>query len=545
MNSVWLILIATICFVIAYLTYAQRLADNWGVNNNQITPAHEKEDGIDYVPAKSPVLLGHHFASIAGAAPIIGPVTAAVFGWLPVFLWIVLGSIFIGAVHDMGSIFSSIRHGGRSIAQVIDKTIGRSGKQLFSIFAWLTLILVIAAFMNVTADAFVSTPEAATASILFIGLALVFGIIRQRSDLSLPGLTVIGVALLMGCIYLGVQFPIEMAANTWMMIFVVYIFIASVTPVWILLQPRDYLNSFLLYGILIGSFLGIVIGGPGIEIEGFTSFQTDLGYLFPILFVTVACGAISGFHSLVASGTTSKQLDKEEDTKIVGFGAMLIEGLLAVIALIAAAVITSGEAAELIAAGGPVYLFANGVGSFLATFGIPFDVGVIFGSLTVAAFAMTTLDTATRLARFIFQEYFVPEEEQVEGQESSILGNMYFATLVTVVFAAALGLSGAWADIWPIFGSANQLLASLALLSLAVWLAERGLRNLNVIIPMVFMFAVTLSALVFVAYDNIVAGNYILAILAVVLFVLAVVLVKMASGLLTPQEDPGVRDSGN
>ena len=543
MGSMWLILISVACFLVAYMTYAKRLEEKWGVDKNQITPAHSKEDGIDYVPAKKPILLGHHFASIAGAAPIIGPVTAAQFGWLPVFLWIIIGGIFIGAVHDMGSIFSSIRHGGRSIAQVIDANIGRSGKQLFSIFAWLTLVLIIAAFMNVTAGAFVSTPEAATASILFIGLALVFGIVRQRTNLSLPLLSIIGIALLAICIAIGVNFPISLSATAWMWIFVGYIFVASVTPVWILLQPRDYLNSFLLYGILIFSFIGIIVGNPTIELAGFTSFQTELGYLFPILFVTVACGAISGFHSLVSSGTTSKQLDKEEDTRAIGYGGMLIECVLAIIALLAAAVITGGEASALLAEGGPVLLFATGVGSFLANIGIPAAIGVIFGSLTVAAFAMTTLDTATRLGRFIFQEYFVPEDEEAEGF-AGVMGNMYFATFVTVISSAALGLSGAWADIWPIFGSANQMLAALALLSLAVWLASRGIKNTHIIIPMVFMFAVTLTALVFVARDNFMSANYILAILAVILFIMAVVLARMAFGFLAPEDDKAV-EPGN
>lgn len=543
MGSMWLILISVACFLVAYLTYAKRLTEKWGVDSSQITPAHKKNDGVDYVPAKKPILLGHHFASIAGAAPIIGPVTASQFGWLPVFLWIIVGGIFIGAVHDMGSIFSSIRHGGRSIAQVIDANIGRSGKQLFSIFAWLTLVLIIAAFMNVTASAFVSTPEAATASILFIGLALVFGIVNQRSSLSLTALSVVGVALLLFCIWIGILFPIEMGATTWMWIFVAYIFIASVTPVWILLQPRDYLNSFLLYGILIFSFVGILVGNPSIELAGFTSFQTELGYLFPILFVTVACGAISGFHSLVSSGTTSKQLNKEGDVKAIGYGGMLIECVLAIIALLAASVITGSQATQLLGEGGPVLLFAHGVGSFLGHIGIPASIGIVFGSLTVAAFSMTTLDTATRLGRFIFQEYFVPEDEEVEGK-TSVFGNMYFATFVTVISSAALALSGAWADIWPIFGSANQMLAALALLSLAVWLASRGIKNTHIIIPMVFMFAVTLTALVFVARDNFLDANYILAALAVILFIMAVLLARMAVGFLRPSEKE-VAESSN
>ncbi|SDL49573.1 carbon starvation CstA family protein [Halarsenatibacter silvermanii] len=537
MGSIWLIFIATGLFLAAYLTYARRLVDRWGMDNNQITPAHSKNDGLDYVPAKKPILLGHHFASIAGAAPIIGPVTAAEFGWLPVFIWIVVGSIFIGAVHDMGSLFSSVRHGGRSIARVIEVNMGKSGKRLFSIFSWLALILVIAAFLNVTAGAFVSTPEAATASVLFILLAVVFGFLRKVSGLSLMALSVIGIGLLVLCIWVGLNYPLELAHTTWMWILVFYIFAASVTPVWILLQPRDYLNSFLLYGLLGGAILGILAGNPDIELAGYTSFQTEVGYLFPILFVTVACGSISGFHSLVSSGTTAKQLNKEKDSKAIGYGGMLIEGTLAVLALLAAAIITRGTAADLMAQGGPALVFATGTGNFLNNLGIPTELGVIFGSLTVAAFTLTSLDTAARLGRFIFQEYFVPEEKQGAKEEAGIFGSIYFATFVTVFLGAVLGISGAWDAIWPIFGSANQLLAALALLSLAVWLASRGIKNLHIIIPMIFMFAVTLTALVFVTVENFQAGNYVLAIIAVILFILAIVLARMATGLLSPASE--------
>ncbi len=536
MGSMWIMLVAVICFLVAYLTYARRLTSKWGMDDKQLTPAHEKKDGIDYVPAKKPVLLGHHFASIAGAAPIIGPVAASQFGWFPVMLLIILGGIFIGAVHDMGSIFSSFRHGGRSIAQVIEKNVGYSGKQLFSIFAWLTLVLIIAAFMNVVANAFVSTPEAATAEVILIAMAIAFGLFRHRTKLSMPLQMLIGIVIVVVAVAVGLNLPLAIPFNTWLWIFVIYTFIASVTPVWILLQPRDFLLSFLLYAMLIGTFIGILVGNPGLELAGFTSFQTELGYLFPILFVTVACGAISGFHSLVSSGTTSKQLDKESDSKTIGYGGMLLECTLATVALLAAAVFTSGEASALIAEGGPVLLFANGVGVFLGFLGIPAEIGVVFGTLTVAAFAMTTLDTATRLGRYIFQEYFVPEEAEREG-EQGVLGSRFFATLVTLLFAAALAFTGAWDVIWPIFGSANQLLAALALLSLAVWLASRGIKNIHVVIPMVFMFAVTLVALIFVFRDNLVAANYILAIIALVLFVMAIVLVKMAFGLIKPQEE--------
>ena len=424
-----------------------------------------------------------------------------------------------------------MRNGGRSIGEVINQNIGPTGKKLFSIFAWLTLVLVISAFMSIVAQTFASTPSAATSSVLFIALAIVFGLVRNRSNLSLGALTVIGVILLFVAVAIGLNFPMQLSANVWLGILLVYIFIASVTPVWILLQPRDYLNSFLLYALLIGGFVGIVIGGPSFELQSFTSFHTSSGYLFPVLFVTVACGAISGFHSLVASGTTSKQLNKETDAKMIGYGGMLIESFLAVIALITAAMITKGQASELLANGGPVNVFANGIGNLTANLGIPFTVGMNFAALAVSAFAMTTLDTATRLARFIFQEYFTDAADVESGD--SIFGNMYVATLITVVFAAALTFSGGWSTLWPIFGSANQLLAALALLSLSVWLANNGKKNFYTVIPMIFMFAVTLTALVFLIVQNLSGGSIVLAVLGVLLFVLAIVLVKQSYKHLT------------
>ncbi len=524
--SITVILVAIVLFVLAYFTYGNFLKKSWGLSDKKEAPAHTKNDGVDYVPAEAPVLLGHHFASIAGAAPIIGPIAASGFGWLPVLTWIILGGIFIGGVHDFGSLFTSVRYGGRSIGEVINQNIGESGKKLFSIFAWLTLILVISAFMSIVAATFESTPSAATASILFIMLAIVFGLIRNRSNLSLGSATVIGVILLFVSVAIGLNFPIHIGYNTWLALLSIYIFIASVTPVWILLQPRDYLNSFLLYALLIGGFLGIVIGGPSFELSSFTSFHTTSGYLFPVLFVTVACGAISGFHSLVASGTTSKQLNKETDAKLIGYGGMLIESFLAVIALITAAIITRGQAAELLANGGPVNVFSNGIGNLTTSFGIPFEVGMNFAALAVSAFAMTTLDTATRLARFIFQEYFIDEEDMEKSD--SPLSNMYVATLITVVLAAALTYSGGWSTIWPIFGSANQLLAALALLSLSVWLAKNNKKNFYTVIPMVFMFAVTLTALVSLVFQNLAGGSLILAVLGILLFILAIVLIKQS-----------------
>ncbi len=530
MSSVFLIVTAIILFVIAYVAYGGYLAKKWGIDPKRKTPAHEVNDGVDYVPARAPVLLGHHFASIAGAAPIIGPIAASIFGWIPVFLWIVLGGIFFGAVHDFGALFASVRHGGKSIGEIISKNIGATGKKLFNIFAWLTLVLVIAAFMVVTARTFVSVPSAATSSILFIILAVVFGFATNRSGIPLGIATIGGVVLLFLCVVIGLRYPLQLPQNTWIYIFMAYIFVASVAPVWILLQPRDYLNSFLLYAMLIGAVIGIFVSRPAVELAAYSGFKTNLGYMFPVLFVTVACGAISGFHSLVSSGTSAKQLDKETDAQLIGYGGMLIECVLATIALITAAVVAKDKLAELLNAGGPVNVFSTGVGSFMAGFGIPAAAGKSFAALAVSAFAMTTLDTATRLGRFIFQEFFEMSEH---SGEKSIASNMYVATLVTVVAGAGLALSGQWAAIWPIFGSANQLLAALALLAISVWLAAIGKDNTATKLPMFFMFAVTLTALVTLITKNFGAGNVLLGIIGFLLFVLALILTYQAYKVLT------------
>ena len=432
----------------------------WGVDTSRKTPAHEMGDGIDYVPTSPAVLLGHHFSSIAGAGPINGPIQAAVFGWVPVLLWIIIGSIFFGGVHDYGSLFVSIRHKGKSIGEVINETMGKRGKQLFSIFAWLTLLLVVAAFANIVASTFATTPEAATSSLLFIVLAIGFGYAVYRKGVSLKIGTIVGVILLFICVWLGTVFPLQLSVNTWIVILAIYIFVASTAPVWILLQPRDYLNSFLLYAMMAGALLGIFIYRPTIQLDAVTAFKVVDGksvqYLFPMLFVTVACGAISGFHSLVGSGTTSKQIDNEKDAKAIGYGGMLIEGALAVVALITAAYITKGELSELLK-GGPVNVFSNGVGTFMSKFGIPFETGKTFVALAVSAFALTSLDTATRLGRFIFQEYF----EDPEKETQSPLTNMYVSTAITVVIGSVLA-AGGFAKIWPIFGSGKPIVSCIS-----------------------------------------------------------------------------------
>ncbi len=527
MRSIWLILFAVFSFVIAYIYYGRFLFRRFKLDPKRTTPAHTMEDGIDYVPAKTPVLLGHHFASIAGASPIIGPVTAAVFGWLPVFIWVVLGSIFIGGVHDFSSIVASIRHRGRSIGEIINEHIGSLGKKLFLVFAWSTLILVIAVFTILVARTFVLVPAAATSSLFFLILAVIFGVAVYRMQIPLGIASIIGIALLLGGVWLGIIFPIKINFIMWIFILLIYITIASVTPVWILLQPRDYLNSFLLYMLIFGAGLGIIVGNPQIHLNAFNGFSTNIGYLFPLLFVTVACGAVSGFHSLVGSGTTSKQLDKETDARVIGYGGMLMEGMLAVVALIAAATITSGTYQEFISTdgGGPIALFSASVGGFMSKLGVPIDVGTTFSALAVSAFALTSLDTATRLARFSFQEFFETNEKTTM---SIISSNRYAATGVGVIIAGILALSGEWKAIWPIFGSANQLLAAVALLAVSVWLAKQQIKNAFVLYPMGFMFAVTFSALVLLIINNFSSQNYLLMIIALGLFFIASVLAGLA-----------------
>ena len=528
MSGIILLLLVSLLFLIGYRSYGGYVNKQLAVDDSRPTPAHTMYDGVDYVPAKTPVLLGHHFASIAGAGPIVGPIIAATFGWVPVYLWILLGAIFIGGVHDFSSIIASIRHKGKSIGQIIENHIGMSGKKLFLIFSWSTLILVIAVFINIVASTFERTPSSATSSLLFILLALLFGVAIYRLKAPLWIATIVGVFLLFLSVVLGDYYPLSVSKTVWQWVLIAYIFVASVTPVWILLQPRDYLNSFLLYALILGGLLGIFFAVPQIQLKPFTHFSVpNLGTLFPILFVTVACGAISGFHSLVGSGTTAKQLNKESDGKLIGYGGMLIEGVLAVLSLLAVASLSPQEFQDFYSAHHFVSAFAEGVGRFIHSIpllNIPVSTARTFTALAVSAFALTSLDTATRLARFAFQEFF--EDNTKPASEQNILvRNRFIATLITVTIGGLLTFSGKTDAIWPIFGSANQLLAALALLAITVWLAHQGKKYLFAFIPMVFMFAVTLSALIILFYLNLVVHhNYVLSFLALVLFALSIIL---------------------
>lgn len=537
MSALLLVAFAIIVFVIAYVTYGAWLCKEWGVDSRRKTPAHTKNDGVDYVPASSAVLLGHHFASIAGAGPIVGPIAAAIFGWLPVMLWIIIGGIFFGGVQDFGSLFASIRHDGKSVGQIIEVNIGKTGKKLFSVFAWLTLLLVVAAFVNIVASTFVKVPQAATASILFIILAVVFGFAVYRKGVSLALGSIAGVLLLFVCIWLGMSFPISLSLNTWIVLLLGYVFIASVTPVWILLQPRDYLNSFLLYAMMGGAVIGLLMYRPSLQLAAYNGFKVNGTYLFPMLFVIVACGAISGFHSLVGSGTSSKQISNEKDAKLIGYGGMLIECVLAVIALITAGYVGADKLKELLAGGGPVNVFSDGVGTFMTSIGIPMEVGKPFVALAISAFALTSLDTATRLARFVFQEFFEDDAKEVQ---SILATNRFVSTGITVVLGGLLAVAG-WKQVWPLFGASNQLLGAIALLAMAVWMTNIGRNNKMFVYPMVFMFAVTLTALLLLIKGNMAAGNFILVGFGIALFILALILIYQAYNTLSKKGKKSIK----
>ena len=558
MNAAVLLIISIAILVVGYIFYGGWLSKKWGVDPNKVTPAHTMEDGVDYVPAKAPVLMGHHFSSIAGAGPINGPIQAAVFGWVPVALWVLIGGIFFGGVHDFGSLFASVRNKGKSIGTVIEDSIGLKAKRLFLIFAYLTLLLVVAAFASIVANTFkatylengaidyvASSANATTAiiSIFFIVLAILFGFFVYRRNAPLGVSTIIGVALIAIAMYIGLQWhPIYLSYETWMIICGAYILVASVTPVWILLQPRDYLSSFLLYGMMILAVVGIIGCHPSIDaMPAFTGFKdtlaptgSSLGYLFPALFVTIACGAISGFHSLVGSGTTAKQLNREQDAQPIAYGGMLIESALAIISLCAVAYIWKDYADGTTVV--PTAVFAGGLSAML---------GELFGSgaqtvtyslliLAVSAFCLTSLDTATRLARYMFQEFWVKPGEDLKTLTGArkVLTNPYVATLITVVIGIGLGMTG-YAKIWALFGAANQLLAALGLLAVAAWLGKMGRDNKMFIIPMVFMLLVTLTSLVFTIITQVglitsgtdVTWGIVRGVIAVLLIILAIDLV--------------------
>lgn len=548
MSGILILVIAILVLAAGYVFYGGWLAKKWGIDPSRKTPAYEMEDGVDYCPAKAPVLLGHHFASIAGAGPINGPIQAAVFGWVPVLLWVLIGGIFIGAVQDFSALFISIRNKGKSIGEVMENSLNHRCKLMFSVFTWLVMLLVDAAFADIVAKTFFTvgstSPEAngsvATASLLFIPLAIIFGFVVYRKHAPLAVSTIAGVVVLVACVAIGLKFPLQGAFSTvafWRAVVFIYCAIASVTPVWILLQPRDYLNSFLLYFMIGAAVIGIVGSNPSVQLHAFTAFDAKGNFVFPALFITVACGAVSGFHSLISSGTTSKQLDNEKNAKMIGYGAMLIECVLAVIALICVGAVSANgvtNAATGNPLGTPATVFASAIEGFFIKMGFSAKAGSIAYtviSLAVSAFCLTSLDTCCRLGRFTFQELFAAKEGETNAHPiRKALSNMYVATIVNIGIAAILCIGG-YATLWKLFGACNQLVSVPALMAAAVYLKSVGKSHKMFYIPMFFMAAASLGQLgiSFVQYAKALAsgtGSWsvegLLCIFIIPIFILAV-----------------------
>ena len=520
MTALLIILAAIALLFIGYVVYGSWLAKQWGIDPARKTPALEKEDGVDYLAAKPAVLMGHHFSSIAGAGPINGPIMAAVFGWVPVFLWCVIGGIFFGGLQDFGSLFASIRNDGKSVGEIIKQSLGKTSKKLFIIFALLVLILVIASFVNVVAGTFLTVFSADTVtklgvvanptnnqttamiSVLFIVLAVVYGIVTNRFGVKTLPATIGGIICIVGIVIFGLNFGLSFNRNFWIVVVALYIAVASLIPVWIMLQPRDYLSSFLLYAMMLIAFVGIFVGtfssrDVTFSIPAFTGFKVGGNFIFPTLFITVACGACSGFHSLIASGTTSKQLDSEKTAKAVGYGSMLIESALGIVSLIAVGVVW--EAWKGKEFGSPSAAFGAGIATLFADKGTSvYNTITALLTLAVSVFALTSLDSATRLSRFMFSELFLKDDEVTWKDATGVrklLANPLFGIALIVIIGSTLGALKLSA-IWSLFGAANQLLAGIALLAVAAWLGEVGKNNKMFFIPMIFMLAATLTQLV-------------------------------------------------
>ena len=506
MSGILMMVIAIVVLGGAYLIYGRYLAKKWGIDENAKTPAYEMEDGVDYVPADTNVVFGHQFASIAGAGPINGPIQAAVFGWLPVLLWVLIGGVFFGAVQDFGALYASVKNEGKSMGMIIEKYIGKTGRKLFMLFCWLFTLLVIAAFTDMVAGTFVgvgieseatayANSAAASISMLFIVVAVIFGLIQKRvGKMNEIVKAVVAIALLVVMFAVGMKFPLYATKDAWIYIIMSYLFLASVMPMWLLMQPRDYMTTFMLLGMIIGAVVGVIAAHPTMQLNAFNGFNVNGSGLFPTLFVTIACGAVSGFHSLVSSGTSSKTVSNEKDMPMIGYGAMVVETLLGIVALVVVgAVAVNGTKPD----GTPFSIFSTGVAGFLETLGLPVQFATVFMTMCVSALALTSLDSVARIGRMSFQELFYGDTTDPEKMTpvQRVLTNKYFATVITLFFGYLLTLGG-YNNVWPLFGSANQLLAALVLNALAVFLKTTGRTGVTLYIPMFTMLVVTFTALI-------------------------------------------------
>lgn len=509
MNTLVIVLIAAVCLLAGYVFYGRWLAKKWGIDPKAKTPAYTHEDGEDYVPTDGWTVFAHQFSSIAGAGPVTGAIQAAAFGWLPVLLWILLGGIFFGAVTDFGALYASVKNEGKSMGMLIEQYIGKTGRKLFLLFCWLFTLIVTAAFADMVSGTFngfvtdAATGEitkstvngaAGSISIMFIAFAVVFGLIQKKMKFTGWKEVVLGLVCMVACFVLGISFPIVATRETWNYVTFAYIFFAAILPMWLLMQPIDFMTTFMFIFMIAAAAIGLLVAHPTMNLPVYTGFHNEkLGDMFPILFVTVACGAVSGFHSLVSSGTSSKTISNEKDMLKVGYGAMILESLLAVLALCVAGAAASADGTA--ATGTPFQIFSAGVAGFLEMFGIPVHIAQCIMTMCVSALALSTLDSVARIGRMSFQELFsVDDMEHAEGWRK-LFCNKYFATVITLVFGYILTKVG-YTNIWPLFGSANQLLSALVLITLCVFLKVTGRTNKTLFPPLIIMLCVTFTALV-------------------------------------------------
>ena len=507
MNGLVIVLIAIVLLAAGYLLYGRWLAKKWGIDPKAETPAVKYEDGEDFVPSSRFTVFSHQFSSIAGAGPVTGPILASVFGWVPVLLWLIIGGLFFGAVQDFGALYASVKNEGKSMGMIIEKYIGKTGRKLFMLFCWLFTLLVIAAFTDMVAGTFVGTgvegmtdatsyanSAAASISMLFIVVAVIFGVIQKHlgSRMNEVIKAIVAIVLLVVMFIIGMKFPICTTKTAWIYIVMAYLFLASVMPMWLLMQPRDYMTTFMLLGMIIGAVVGVIVAHPSMQLNAFSGFNVGGSSLFPTLFVTIACGAVSGFHSLVSSGTSSKTISSEKDMPMGGYGAMVVESLLGIVSLVVVgAVAVNGTKPD----GTPFSIFSSGVAGFLEKLGVPVTVATVFMTMCVSALALTSLDAVARIGRMSFQELFsVDDMEHAEGWRK-LLCNTYFSTVITLLCGFVLTKIG-YANIWPLFGSANQLLSALVILTLCVFLKVTGRSNKMLFPPLIIMLCVTFTALV-------------------------------------------------
>lgn len=508
MSTLVIVLIAVVVLGAGYVFYGRRIAKKWGIDPKAKTPAVEINDGKDYVPTNGWTVFSHQFSSIAGAGPVTGAIQAAVFGWLPVLLWILIGGVFFGAVTDFGALYASVKNQGKSMGMLIEKYIGKLGRKLFTIFCWLFSLLIIAVFADMVSGTFnafdaktgalsanaAANGSAGMVSIMFMVFAVIFGLIQKKFNFSGFKEFLIGIIFIVASFAIGIKCPITLGKDGWSYVVFAYIFVAAIMPIWLMKQPRDYMTTIMFVCMILGAAVGLIIGHPTMNLPVFTGFKNEqLGTMFPILFVTVACGAVSGFHSLVSSGTSSKTIENEKDMVKVGYGAMILESVLAVLALCVAGAAAAKDGTP--ADGTPFQIFSRGVAGFFEKMGMPVSVATVFMTMCVSALALTTLDAVARIGKMSFQEIFSVDDMKNAKLWRKIVCNPYFATIITLACGYVLTKIG-YQKVWPLFGSANQLLSALVLITLCVFLKVTGRSNKMLFPPMIIMLCVTFTALV-------------------------------------------------